>query len=251
MISKTLQDALNLRSARKIPEALQKLEKACEEKDPNAYFLLSCAYLRGGWGLHINETKRRIYWEDAKRLGCKYTDDRYIFSDEFQTGLANNNPFAISIAEADHIETSLETAQKLNDARYWYLLALNSFSCYAYEQAAEQKHYYAMQTLMEMYSPNTKKGFKYCIEGRFYREQEEILQNGYYEHLIGKEIYHNNMHPLKNSDLGKKAIAFYLNNIQHVRSQVITFLCICKFLKLPRDTSRLIARLVWAFRDDF
>jgi hypothetical protein len=236
--SPTLREALALRSARKIPEAHQKLEKACEEKDPYAYFFLSRAYLHGGWGLNRNFIKHDICEADAEKLGFKRTEDIEI---------------ACHFDTIGDLPYSLEVAERLNDARYWYIFGYkeDKYRKYAYERAAEQNHSLAISKLIEFYGLNSIKSVKLSIQGRMYLQQEEIIRfSSEFSHLIGREIYRDNMHPLRNSDAGKKSVSIYLNRIERVRSEIFTWLLISKYLMMPRDMRNSIALEIWRLRDD-
>jgi len=238
MFSPTLREALALRSAHKIPEALRKLEHACEEeKDPYACFILSRAYLHGGWGLNQNFAKYEIYQMDAENLGLKPTQDIEI----------------VYSLDNGRLSYSLETAESLNDARYWYIFGYQNdkYRKYAYKRAAEQNNHAAMMKLIEFHGLNSIKAVKIAIHGQMYLHQEDILRFGSeFAHLIGREIYKNPMHPLKNSDTGRKAVNVYLNHIGRVKSEVFTWLLVSKCLMMPRDTRNLIALEIWRLRDD-
>lgn len=237
--SSILQEALDLRSVRKIPEARKKLEEACETEDAIAHYFLAQAYLEGGWGLNRSNTKYDIYVEDARKLGL--------------LKLININDPPIALWFVNPVpKYSIEIAESLNDAGYWYHFGYQSekYREYAFKRAAEQNHYYAMRKLLEFYGLCSIKSVKIAIRGQLWFEQEEILKfTSEFDHLIGKEMHYNKIHPLRNSDLGKRAVNVYLNHMKSVRSEIITWLLISKEV-LCKDVRNLVAFELWRLREE-
>jgi hypothetical protein len=255
MISPTLREALALRSAYKLPQALAKLEEACKLNEPDALFMKAMALIRGGWGLSHNWDQAVSDLNLSLQLGYHYAITYY-----YQNGIPitqedidNLNPIVCTCI-LEGVNCNLKDALKMNDAQYWFMFGMSlenlNDKIYALKKAADQKHAIAIKELYRI-SSKTTDTVKYLILGKCYYYQEDVLKNlndnQTHEHLIGKEIY--NLHPLKNSDLGKKAVTFYLRNIKASEMEVITWLWISKKLNQPRDTSRLIALELWKLRD--
>ena len=67
-----LRDALRLRMARKFPEALAKLNLACDEGDGKALYFKYRAYLYGGWTLYCDLGESTVYYKKAEAAGCPW-----------------------------------------------------------------------------------------------------------------------------------------------------------------------------------
>jgi TPR repeat protein len=256
-ISPTLQEALALRSAYKLPQALAKLEEACKLNEPDALFMKAMALIRGGWGLLHNWDQAIYYLTLSVQLGYHYaiTYDDYDEIPTTQEDIDNLNPIVCTCVLIGRISCNLKNAQELNDAQYWFKFGVSlknlNEKIYALKKAADQKHTLAIKELYRI--SKTTETVKYLILGKCYYYQEDVLRNlndRTHEHLIGREIHMDNLHPLRNSDLGKKAVTFYLKNIKASEMEVITWLLISKCLRHPRDTSKLIALEIWRLRDE-
>lgn len=70
-----LRDALKLRMERKFPEALAKLNLACEEGDGKALYFKARAYGYGGWGVHKDNVVAREVLELCKKAKCPWLTD--------------------------------------------------------------------------------------------------------------------------------------------------------------------------------
>jgi TPR repeat protein len=67
-----VRDALRLRMERKFPEAMAKLNLACEEGDGKAMYFKARAYWFGGWGVHRDTNFARKVLELCRKAKCPW-----------------------------------------------------------------------------------------------------------------------------------------------------------------------------------
>jgi TPR repeat protein len=92
----TLLEALAFRKQHKIPQALAKLNVACEEGDGKAWYLKGKAYENGGWGLHRNVFQAIICLRKSVEAGCgwvKHLVEHPIHMDMYFEALQKGSPF--------------------------------------------------------------------------------------------------------------------------------------------------------------
>jgi hypothetical protein len=264
-----LRDALRLRMARKFPEALAKLNLACDEGDGKALYFKYRAYLYGGWTLYKNIEESNIYYKKAEAAGCPWC----IRGDAYGWGmfyLRRKRMDAIpSFEEAlkeGHPLAAFELARLINDKNSWN----NVMQCISFGdeetlsnlasehfliKAAEAKHQGALFEMAQKYYKDRKmldfayyiieSGFcTFCLKYQLINSKDtrELFIYGRGISLHG-HIYTSII------DSAGTALQVYQESTSRAKSAVFCFVFVCRAF-FPKDIRRMIGEMIWKSRED-
>lgn len=280
--NENLKRALYLRMDGKLPEALAKLNQACDEKHGYAFFFKYRAHKYGGWGLYQNYMKAEHYRKLAVRENCPWVihgDDYgmgmhylmrprlnsiYKIDDaipNFEKALADGHPLAavelFCLDRTKENSNALVHAVVFGDEETQHRLAVNiklrvrggQTSEPWFIKAANAKHKDSMWELMN----------KYYFESRFRKAAYWFMKlNELTVQLARRLTKSNDLRELfiygrgytdkfKNVTQFDRALRIYRESTAKAKAAVLCFTC-CKFLS--KDTRRVINEMVWKSRED-